>query len=134
MLVFKKNKKILYVILSFVFLFQLLNIGLGSLVEKPDYYDNCETTFHEELTRYSKNTSPNNLIVEFEIFPINPEIENIKCLNKILAKSYDESNLKTIYQVGYSNIVYYLQFLLFLFFVTLNYRFFKLVTLFSSPK
>ena len=69
MLVFKKNKKILYVILSFVFLFQLLNIGLGSLVEKPDYYDNCETTFHD-ATRvdFSENIgnrpTPHLLIAE----------------------------------------------------------------------
>ena len=107
MLVIRENKKFIYVALIFIFLFQLLDIALGTFEEKTEYYDNCETTFHEELTGYSKNSSPNNLIVKFEIFPINPEIENIRCLNKIIAKSYDQNTSKTIYQVGYSNNVYY---------------------------
>ena len=125
MLIIKENKKFIYVALIFIFLFQILDIALGTFKEKTDYYDNCETTFHEELTGYSKNSSTNNLIVKFETFPINPEIENIRCLNKIIAKSYDQNTSKTIYQVGYSSNVYYLQFLLFILFVILNFRFFK---------
>jgi len=125
MIALKNIKKFIYVVLFFIFIFQLLDFALENIEEKTNYHNNCETTFHNEITAYSKSSSLNNLIVEFEIFPINPEIENIRCLNKIIAKSYDIYTSKTIYQVGYSKNIYFLQFLLFILFVILNFRFFK---------
>ena len=125
MLILRKNKNLLIAIFCIFLLFQILSFSVSYIGSTPKYYNDCSTTFHEELTNYAKNSSPNDLIVKFDIFPIYPEVENIKCLNKIIGKSYDNEAAKTIYQVGYSNIIYYLQFLAFLSFIILNFKFFK---------
>jgi hypothetical protein len=121
----KVNKKLLVAIFTISIIFQALSFSLNSLDDKPNYYENCSTTFHKELSVDTKSSSPNGIIIKYDVFPIYPEIENIKCLNKIIGKSIDVQTSKTTYRVGYSNFIYYFQFLAFLLGILLNFRFFK---------
>ena len=61
--------------------------------------------------------------MKYEQIPIYPEIQNIKCLNKIIGKTIELDNTIINYYVGYSRIVLILQGILFSIFLFLVKKF-----------
>ena len=69
--------------------------------------------FSKELNNDRSNGYKNSIFVKYEQIPIYPEIQNIKCLNKIIGKTIELDNTIINYYVGYSRIVLILQGILF---------------------
>ena len=99
---------------------QGLSIPNASEIE---YYDNCSSTFSKELKSDRATNISYSIEVMYEQVPIYPELQNIKCLNKIIGKTFDSDDKIIKYYVGYSQVALIFQGFLFLIFLLIIRKF-----------
>ena len=91
----------------------------------------------KELFQDQKSGFNGPIDVNYEQIPIYPEVQNIKCINKIIGKSIDSENSNIKYYVGYSKIFFFSKVLYLLFFyfysknLSLNIGFYQLLIYFN---
>ena len=117
------NKKALIVFLLILIFFGSFNYFISNLNSEITYFENCNNSFSKELNNDRSNGYKNSIFVKYEQIPIYPEIQNIKCLNKIIGKTIELDNTIINYYVGYSRIVLILQGILFSIFLFLVKKF-----------
>jgi len=125
MQIIKNNKSLISVVLFIILSFQLFNYLIEQIDEEVVYFENCSVTFSEELKSNQKSGLINSFEVMYERVPVFPEFGNIKCINKVIGKSFDLKDSKTTYYVGYSQMVFVIQGIFFIIFTLFLFKFFK---------
>lgn len=131
------SKKNIYIFFLFFVFFSINNLLDTNLNSGDNYFENCLKTFSKELFQDQKSGFNGPIDVNYEQIPIYPEVQNIKCINKIIGKSIDSENSNIKYYVGYSKIFFLLQgslFIIFLFLfkkLILNIGFYQLLIYFN---
>ncbi len=123
MQVIKEEKKVLFVFLSLLISFGIFNFFISNYDSEITYYDNCSSTFSKELKSDRATNISYSIEVMYEQVPIYPELQNIKCLNKIIGKTFDLNDRNINYYVGYSQVVLLFQGFLFLIFLLIIRKF-----------
>lgn len=125
MRIIKNNKSLIAAIFLIILSFQFFNYLIEEMEEEIIYFENCSVTFSEELVNDEEAGFNNSFVVMYERVPVFPEFSNIKCINKVIGKSFDKNDSETTYYVGYSQMIFMLQGIFFIIFVSLLVKFFK---------